>query len=192
MIPTIANTFYFDPKLERLTAKVFPMEYFFTDKKMSLVTVVGNCVSACIRDPISGIGGINNFMLPTFEDKKNKSSLFEHGILAMDSLLSRFNSMDVKKSKLEAKVFGAALFSRDADEIKSSVRNANFVRQYLSDHGISCIAEDLNKTYARKIYFMPDTGKVLVKKLVMLNNNTIANRDRDYADALNKSVKNKI
>ena len=45
--------------------KVFPGEYYLTDRSDEiLVTVLGSCVAACIRDPFAGIGGMNHFMLP--------------------------------------------------------------------------------------------------------------------------------
>ena len=46
------------------TAKILPGEYYATNKDMALVTVLGSCVSACLRDRDTGIGGMNHFMLP--------------------------------------------------------------------------------------------------------------------------------
>jgi len=46
------------------------------------------------------------------------------------------------------------------------------------------MAEDLNDIHPRKVYFFPRTGKVLVKKLKQLNNNTLVNREQDYASRL--------
>ena len=43
--------------------KVLPGEYFVTTANMVLVTVLGSCVSACIRDRSKGLGGMNHFML---------------------------------------------------------------------------------------------------------------------------------
>ena len=55
---------YFDPHFKIETAKILPGEYYATNKDMALVTVLGSCVSACLRDRESGIGGMNHFMLP--------------------------------------------------------------------------------------------------------------------------------
>src|SRR5258708_28771822 len=55
---------YFDPDFKVDTAKILPGEYYATNKDMALVTVLGSCVSACLRDRESGIGGMNHFMLP--------------------------------------------------------------------------------------------------------------------------------
>ena len=45
-----APTRYFDRKFSLEAAKILPGEYFATDKDMLLVTVLGSCVAACIRD----------------------------------------------------------------------------------------------------------------------------------------------
>jgi len=66
-------------------------------------------------------------------------------------------------------------------------RNAQFVRQFLKAENIKIVAEDLNDIHPRKVYYFPRTGKVLVKKLKELNNNTLVNRDQDYANRLQKS-----
>ena len=45
---------YFDPHFKVDTAKILPGEYYATNKDMALVTVLGSCVSACLRDRETG------------------------------------------------------------------------------------------------------------------------------------------
>ena len=33
------------------------------DKEIVLTTVLGSCISACLYDPIAGVGGLNHFLL---------------------------------------------------------------------------------------------------------------------------------
>ena len=55
---------FFDNAAGAWMVKVFPGEYYVTGKADEvLVTILGSCVSACIRDPRKGIGGMNHFML---------------------------------------------------------------------------------------------------------------------------------
>jgi len=63
-------------------------------------------------------------------------------------------------------------------------RNAQFVRDFLHTENIRIVAEDLNDVHPRKVYFFPQTGKVLVKKLKQLNNYTLVKREQDYASRL--------
>ena len=40
-------------------------EYRVTDDPTVVVaTLLGSCVAACIRDPVTGVGGMNHFLLP--------------------------------------------------------------------------------------------------------------------------------
>jgi len=55
---------YFDSSFDIDAAKNIAGEYYVTSANMVLVTVLGSCVAACIRDRVSGIGGMNHFMLP--------------------------------------------------------------------------------------------------------------------------------
>ncbi len=59
-----STNLYYDRTFEKEAAKILPGEYYCTDKDMLIVTVLGSCVSACIRDTMTGIGGMNHFMLP--------------------------------------------------------------------------------------------------------------------------------
>lgn len=62
--PAIAGRRFFDAANNAWMVKVFPGEFYTTNKSDEvLVTILGSCVSACIRDPRLGIGGMNHFML---------------------------------------------------------------------------------------------------------------------------------
>jgi chemotaxis protein CheD len=66
-------------------------------------------------------------------------------------------------------------------------RNAEFVAKYLRTERIPVVAEDLKGDCARKIYFFPQTGRVLVKNLRQLHNDTILARETDYRKRLRDS-----
>ncbi|HEY4541075.1 MAG TPA: chemoreceptor glutamine deamidase CheD, partial [Noviherbaspirillum sp.] len=148
-------------------------------------TVLGSCVSACIRDRVSGIGGMNHFMLPDSGDSDSPvSASMRYGTYAMEVLINDVLKAGARRENLEAKVFGGGNVLRGFVAINVGERNAQFVRNYLRAENIRVMAEDLNDIYPRKVYFFPRTGRVLVKKLRQLNNNTLANREQDYAQRL--------
>jgi chemotaxis protein CheD len=60
----LATNLYYDRTFDCEAAKILPGEYYFTNKPMLIVTVLGSCVAACLRDRVTGIGGMNHFMLP--------------------------------------------------------------------------------------------------------------------------------
>ena len=51
--------------------RVLPGDYYVTgDPSATIVTVLGSCVAACIRNPATGFGGLNHFMLPESETEE--------------------------------------------------------------------------------------------------------------------------
>ena len=180
-----ATNVYYDRTFDCDAAKILPGEYYYTCKDMLIVTVLGSCVSACIRDRVTGIGGMNHFMLPDGGDGDSPVSVsMRYGTYAMEVLINDLLKAGARRENLEAKVFGGGNVLRGFVAMNVGERNAQFVRDYLRAEQIRIVAEDLNDIYPRKVYFFPRTGKVLVKKLKQLNNNTLVNREQDYASRL--------
>ncbi|MBV8666668.1 MAG: chemoreceptor glutamine deamidase CheD [Burkholderiaceae bacterium] len=181
-----ATNVYYDRTFDIDAAKILPGEYYFTSKDMMIVTVLGSCVSACIRDRVSGVGGMNHFMLPEVGSDTDSpvSASMRYGTYAMEILINDLLKAGARRENLEAKVFGGGNVLRGFIAINVGERNAQFVRDYLRAENIRIVAEDLNDIHPRKVYFFPRTGKVLVKKLKQMNNNTLVNREHDYANRL--------
>src|SRR3954470_4591854 len=103
-----ATNVYYDRTFDCDAAKILPGEYYYTGKDMLIVTVLGSCVSACIRDRVSGIGGMNHFMLPDGGDASNPliSASARYGTYAMEVLINELLKSGARRENLEAKVFG--------------------------------------------------------------------------------------
>ncbi|MBC3906387.1 MULTISPECIES: chemoreceptor glutamine deamidase CheD [Undibacterium] len=181
-----ATNVYYDRTFDCDAAKILPGEFYFTNKDMLIVTVLGSCVSACIRDRVSGVGGMNHFMLPdSGGDADNPvSASMRYGTYAMEVLINELLKAGAKRENMEAKVFGGGNVLRGFTAINVGERNAKFVLDYLRAERMRVIAEDLNDIYPRKVYFFPRTGKVLVKKLKVEHNDTLRRREQDYASRL--------
>ena len=184
-----ATNVYYDRTFDCDAAKILPGEFYFTNKDMLIVTVLGSCVSACIRDRVSGVGGMNHFMLPdTGGDADNPvSASMRYGTYAMEVLINELLKAGARRENMEAKVFGGGNVLRGFTAINVGERNAKFVLDYLKAEKMRVIAEDLNDIYPRKVYFFPRTGKVLVKKLKVEHNDTLRKREQDYASRLKSS-----
>lgn len=181
-----ATNIYYDRTFSCDAAKILPGEFYFTGKDMLIVTVLGSCVSACIRDRISGVGGMNHFMLPDGgADTDNPvSASMRYGTYAMEVLINELLKAGAKRENMEAKVFGGGNVLRGFTAINVGQRNSQFVLDYLRTEKMRVIAEDLNDIYPRKVYYFPKTGKVLVKKLKVEHNDTLKKREQDYARRL--------
>ncbi len=185
----LATNVYYDRTFDCEAAKILPGEYYFTGKEMLIVTVLGSCVAACIRDRVSGVGGMNHFMLPDSGNDADSplSASMRYGAYAMEVLINELLKAGARRENLEAKVFGGGNVLRGFTTINVGERNAQFVRDYLRAENVRITAEDLNDVHPRKVYFFPRTGKVLVKKLRQLNNYTLVKREQDYASRLKTS-----
>lgn len=182
----LASSFYYDTRLEREAAKVLPGEYYVTRDDMAIVTVLGSCVAACIRDCVSGVGGMNHFMLPDGGSERDSpvSASMRYGAYAMEVLINELLKAGARRENLEAKVFGGGSVLDGIISINVGERNARFALDYLRTERVRVAARDLLDVYPRKVYFLPRTGRVLVRKLKRLHNSTLAHREQDYARRL--------
>lgn len=176
----LASNLYFDRNFSTDAAKILPGEYYVTGKQMVLVTVLGSCVAACIRDTDSGIGGMNHFMLPDEGGREVISSSARYGTYAMEVLINHLLKMGGRRNRFEAKVFGGGAVLESLASSNVGARNAEFVLNYLKTEKIPIVAKDLLDSYPRKVYFFPETGRVLVKKLHRVHNETLFSREREY------------
>lgn len=178
-----ANNTYHDHHFGCPAVKILPGEYYATNTTEVVVTVLGSCVAACIRDPVTGIGGMNHFLLPD-DGSEELGTSARYGAFAMELLINELLIMGASRARLQAKVFGGG--NVIAGMVKNDVgrRNAEFVDQYLKREGVPVIARDLMGSLPRKVYFFPDTGEVLVKKLRELKNDTILAREQSFRKVL--------
>ena len=178
---------FWDAATARWTAKVLPGEFFVTRHDEAIATVLGSCISACIRDPRLGCGGMNHFMLP--EDSGGGGSAdrwmdpaaglaTRYGSHAMERLINELLKLGARREHLEVKLFGGGRILASMTDV--GARNAAFVRSYLKSEGLAVAAEDLGDICPRRIVYFPDTGKVRVRRLQPLDATAIAERERRY------------
>ena len=171
---------YYDSYFGLHAAKIGPGELYASKRNILIVTVLGSCVSACLMDPVTRIGGMNHFMLP---DRAGNTTLLSeparYGAHAMEMLINKLLSMGARRERLEAKVFGAGRVLAGMSDV--GARNAQFALEYLERERIPLKARDVGGEHARKVYLFVETGRVLVKEINQLRNDTVMSRERAYA-----------
>jgi chemotaxis protein CheD len=182
-ISSLAPNTYFDRQFNCDAVKILPGEYFVTQRDLVIVTVLGSCVSVCLRDHVSGIGGMNHFMLPGNNDGGISpiSASARYGVYAMELLINHLLKLGARRNCFEAKVFGGGSVLRGMTANNIGDRNVEFVHDYLHTERIPVVAEDLLDIYPRKVYYFPATGRVMVKKLRNLHNTTLLDREMEYS-----------
>jgi chemotaxis protein CheD len=180
---------YFDKSLNTWTAKILPGEFYVTSHGEMIATVLGSCISACIRDKKLGIGGMNHFMLPAQNEHSSEqwgsnanTAETRYGNWAMEHLLNTLYKMGSRKQDLEVKLFGGGQVMATMTDIGQ--RNILFVYDYLRKEGMSVAAADVGDVFSRKVLFFPDTGSVKVRRIVSTHNETIVNREKGYMDSI--------
>ena len=185
---TVSPNRYFDRNFNIEAVKILPGEYFVTGRDMVLVTVLGSCVSACIRDRMTGIGGMNHFMLPDNNDGGDPVGVAgRYGTYAMELMINQLLKNGARRANLEAKVFGGGNVLRGFTVTNVGQRNAEFVIDYLHAENIALKAQDLLDIYPRKVYFFPATGRTLVRQLRNVHNDTIVQREQQYISRVRAS-----
>lgn len=176
---------YFDPILNHVVVKILPGEFYVTTQGEVVATVLGSCVSACIRDRRNGIGGMNHFMLPeSFANEAARANgrAERYGNIAMEQLINALLNAGADRRELEVKVFGGGRVLAHMTDVGR--HNIEFVRHYLHVEHLAVTAEDLGDIYPRHVQYFPVTGKVRVRQLRSTHNDTIVVRERGYLSKL--------
>ncbi|MFA7269539.1 MAG: chemoreceptor glutamine deamidase CheD [Sterolibacterium sp.] len=170
-------------------ARILPGEYYVTKSEEAVSTTLGSCISACIRDRNSGIGGMNHFMLPaSLKDEPEAwtatglNTATRYGNYAMEHLINAILRNGGQRQNLEVKIFGGGRILANMTDVGQ--RNINFVHEYLKTEGLPVIAEDVGDVFPRMVIYFPVSGMAKVKRLRSLHNNMIANQEKAYVDQL--------
>jgi len=180
---------YWDNSNQVFAAKLLPGEYYVTKEHELITTVLGSCISACVRDPIMGVGGMNHFMLPETTKERLMSgneavvgNAMRYGNYAMEHLINTILSHGGKRKNLEVKLFGGGKIVPTMSDV--GLKNVEFILEYIDAEGLKLLAQDLGDIYPRKVNFYPVSGKVKMKKIKDIHNETLAIREKRYGNSI--------
>jgi len=177
---------YWDDKHQVYAAHIMPGEFFVSTANEIITTVLGSCISACIRDVEAGVGGMNHFMLPGDETSPTSgaclSTSARYGTYAMEQMINIILNHGGKRERLEIKLFGGGKVLQAMTDIGS--RNIQFVRDYLHMESLLVTSEDLGGLHPRKVLYFPGTGRVLMRKLLLSQDEKVGQRELQYQNKL--------
>lgn len=176
---------FYDASSGTWMVKVFPGDFYVTEREdETLVTVLGSCVAACIRDPRLGIGGMNHFMLPQGRTggwgRDPESTRF--GNFAMEKLINELMKKGCARESLEIKIFGGGNVTES--NIAVGTDNAQFALRYLEAERLRCVAQDLGGRFPRRIHYSPATGRVVRRLLGRDASGAVARDEFEHAKRL--------
>ncbi len=182
---------YWDKAHGVWAAKILPGEYYVTSGDEMIVTVLGSCISACIRDNVTGLGGMNHFMLPQSGANFQAGGVdvgeaARYGNYAMEHMINDILKHGGRRENLEVKITGGGKILRNMTDV--GLKNITFVKHYIWTEGLSLLNEDVGDIYPRKVQYFPQSGRLRVKKLRAMHNDTIVRREVDYGQNLRKAA----
>ena len=172
----------FDARLNATVAVLHPGDYYIAARGELVGTVLGSCVSACIRDVRLQVGGMNHFMLPTnlAEDGAVWSSsawvATRFGNVAMERLINEILKRGGRRTDLEVKLVGGGKVLDALTDV--GARNIRFAREYVRTEGFRLLGEDVGDVYPRKVLYDPVSGAVRVKRLARTSHQVLAEEMR--------------
>lgn len=164
------------------TIKILPGEFYVTRKNERIETILGSCIAACVRDPVSGAGGMNHFMLPVDKNAVGAPELSKanrYGNYAMENLVNSLLSSGAKRERLEFKIFGGGRIINGHSNI--GWYNIGFAFDYVYTEGFKVVSQDIGDIYPRKVLFYPHTGRVRVRRLNAMHNQSLAAEESRYS-----------
>lgn len=181
---------YWDRHQNAIVARILPGEFYVTKHDEAVTTVLGSCVSACVRDRIYKIGGMNHFMLPVSMREpgdvspRGPSNSAIYGNYAMESLINAILTNGGRRENLEVKLVGGGRVLTEMNNIGRL--NIAFIRDYVETEHLNLLAEDLGSTFPRKVAYFPATGRLRVKKMAGMHNKEIVTREEKYKKTIEK------
>jgi chemotaxis protein CheD len=184
---------YWDRENGCWMVKILPGEYYVSRNDEAISTVLGSCVSACVRDPTRGLGGMNHFMLPADATVGPNDWLdpavglaTRYGSYAMESLINDLLKLGAARERLEIKLFGGGRILAAMTDVGG--RNIEFIRNYMTLEGYRVAAEDLGGTQPRKVVYFPASGRARLRKLRPVENRIISHHEQLYLASLGKQA----
>lgn len=188
---------FWDPTHACMTVKVLPGEFYVSSQEEMVSTVLGSCVSACIRDAERRIGGMNHFMLPEpMSGERNDWSVAvgraaRYGSDAMEQLINAILKAGGRRDSLTVKIFGGGRVLAQMTDVGQ--RNIAFVKRYLQTEGLKIAAEDVGDIYPRQLQFFPASGRVRVRQLRSQRDAELAANEQHYLKRLaNDPIKGEV
>ncbi|MEO8759052.1 MAG: hypothetical protein ABI398_15020 [Devosia sp.] len=136
------------------------------DEDLTFSTILGSCISACVRDVDSCVGGMNHFLLaePSGYARDRYGASARYGAFAMEQLINKVLSRGSgRKSNLEIKIFGGGLINAALTDV--GAKNVEFVHEFLDNEGYAIAGEDVGGSFARRVMFKPYSGRAFIKRL---------------------------
>lgn len=164
-----------------------PGELYVSGEPVTISTLLGSCVAACLYDPVHKVVGMNHFMLSSKRYSRDlpnfQSDAGRYGIHAMELLINEMMRIGAERKRLSAKVFGGATILQRTGTVGNffcvGQVNCRFIKEFLTEERIPIQAQELGGEKGRVIHFTNGDYAVYLRKIERSSSERIALRDRN-------------
>lgn len=153
-----------------------PGEIYMTKDPTVVSTVLGSCVSVTLFNRRLGIGAICHALFPEAKEDVNGDG-FKYVDYALSKIIDKFDSMGIKLSEIETKLFGGSdiVEMNDEDRLRPTVGKQNIDAAFnlIKNRKLRLISSDVGGLEGRKIIFYTHTGEVFLRRLSDKKNKTL-------------------
>ncbi len=156
---------------------------------VALSSLLGSCVSVCLHDPRTRIGGMNHILLPGQPDIVRFNDSARYGINAMELLINQMLTMGANRRSLLAKVFGGGhVLTGMSGSFSPGPGNVTFAMRFLEEERIPVISSDTGGEVSRRVVFHTDTFDVFVRRLSAAKISTLAREEMRFLARVRRSL----
>lgn len=142
-----------DPK----TRFLLPGEYALSQKPGLWSTLLGSCVSVCLRNRRTGAAGMNHYLLSHANDRQPPG---RYGDTALAILWRQLRQWDPNPRNYEARIYGGAKMFERADSFRIGEANVAYARAALTSLGIAITEEQVAGNLGKHILFDTERNTV--------------------------------
>ena len=163
----------FDKKLPVVHLK--PGELYISDKPTAVSTILGSCVSITMFHRQLKLGAICHGLLPKCKHSKKRGchktckDLDKYVDCAFIHMKQQFLTYSINHDEIEVKLFGGAEILLPHDHTKGIItvgeKNIKVATQLINAEGFKIMASDTGGSSGRKLFFLPHTGEIYLKRL---------------------------
>jgi chemotaxis protein CheD len=176
------------PNLSGKRFVLSPGEYFVSEEKVAISTLLGSCVAACLWDEQNRIIGMNHFLLANRRYAKKeclcRTEAGKYGIHSMELLINGMMKLGARRENLRAKAFGGASMIVDTTRRDNlfcvGEVNSHFIVEFLKTDGIPLVGSDLGGDVGRVIHFFSDDFAVYSRKMGKIRQEKIVQEEKGF------------
>ncbi len=141
---------------------LLPGEYHVARTPCHMATLLGSCVTVCLRHESKPYAAMNHYLLATNPGGSDPDK-GRYGDTSIETIIWLMKKLD-ERGKINAKIYGGgAVVGHLGTTSDIGGKNILMARTVLKKHGIPIVSEDVGGTKGRRIYFDTAKNEVVVK-----------------------------